>query len=346
MHGGWYDLDGFMDGETWVAAPTGIGSPGLWSEVTNGAGRMGQAAVIDPLRGRRMLVFGGEVGDPKLPLNDVQAIDLNAQGPVGIWAPVAACETPPSPRTEASAIYDPVNDQVVVFGGRNTSAALAGLYALRFVPPTTLRAEPEGGYRSADLDWVAPNGDVAEYDVRRSLAPITCSNFLSATAVSGEPVPGAPGTLQTFHVTGLADCRLYYFAMRTRSSLGVFSQASNCVSATTICSPGGPGVDPGPIVEADPSSLELGACHPNPASAAVSFEYAVPRLDARNGSLVIFDVAGRQVRSLRQGSLEPGRWTEEWDLRTDEGRRAPPGLYFLRIRVGDQVRSRTVLIAG
>ena len=72
----------------------------------------------------------------------------------------------------------------------------------------------------ATLTWTSPpatpgTGDLpASYDVRYLTSPITEANWGSATSVAGVPVPGAPGTPETFVVTGLAESTQYYFAVK------------------------------------------------------------------------------------------------------------------------------------
>jgi len=45
--------------------------------------------------------------------------------------------------------------------------------------------------------------------------------------------------------------------------------------------------------------------------------------------LAVFDVQGRQVRVLAEGTFEPGRHEVAWDGQTSAGR-AAAGLYFVR----------------
>ncbi len=87
---------------TWTdLAPTG----------TPPAAREGHSAIYDPVRDR-MLVFGGSGAAGCL--NDVWVLSL-AGTPA--WTALAPAGTPPSVRREHSAIYDPVRDRMVVFGG-------------------------------------------------------------------------------------------------------------------------------------------------------------------------------------------------------------------------------------
>jgi len=91
---------------------------------------------------------------------------------------------------------------------------------------------------SVALRWNAVGDDsltgtAASYDLRYSTAPITAANFAAATAVTGEPAPAAPGTAQSFTVTGLTRQTHYYFAIRVTDDAGNPSALSNGVDATT-----------------------------------------------------------------------------------------------------------------
>ncbi len=52
--------------------------------------------------------------------------------------------------------------------------------------------------------------------------------------------------------------------------------------------------------------------------------------------LGVYDLGGRQVRSLHRGRLAAGPHQFEWNGRDDRGRRAPAGIYFLLLDVSDR----------
>jgi hypothetical protein len=72
--------------------------------------RLGHAAIYDPVR-QRMLVIGGYDGAL---LNDVWEYAPIANG---TWRQLTPTGTPMPARANASAIYDPVRDRVLIFGG-------------------------------------------------------------------------------------------------------------------------------------------------------------------------------------------------------------------------------------
>jgi flagellar hook assembly protein FlgD len=71
---------------------------------------------------------------------------------------------------------------------------------------------------------------------------------------------------------------------------------------------------------------------PNPFTGGTVIGFELPR--AEGVRLEVFDLAGRRVRVLADGSYEPGRWSAEWDRRDAAGRLARPGVYLYRLKAG------------
>jgi galactose oxidase-like protein len=99
--------------DVWALSLAGIPA---WSELspagTSPAARLGHTAIYDPVRDR-MVVFGGQ-GIRQL--NDVWALSLAG---IPAWSAIAPAGRLPSSRDGHSAIYDPVRDRMVVFGGQH-----------------------------------------------------------------------------------------------------------------------------------------------------------------------------------------------------------------------------------
>lgn len=94
------------------------------------------------------------------------------------------------------------------------------------------------------------------------------------------------------------------------------------------------------------AGLTLSAPFPSPAVSSVRVECAAPGGGAPGAvDAVVLDLAGRAVRSL---DLEAGRngpaW--QWDLRDASGRRVSPGVYFMRVRMGDASRTARLVVAA
>ena len=98
---------------------------GVWSLLSfpPPAARVQHAAIYDPVR-NRMIVFGGLAGTSLK--NDVYELSLTG---TPTWKLLEVGGTPPSARRGATAIYDPVRDRMLVYGGA-APAALGDVWAL------------------------------------------------------------------------------------------------------------------------------------------------------------------------------------------------------------------------
>ncbi len=88
------------------------------------------------------------------------------------------------------------------------------------------------------LTWTAPGDDggtgtATQYEIRYSTAPINEGNWLSAALAANPPAPQAPGTQESFTVTGLNPSATYYFAIKTADEVPNWSPISNVGSAAT-----------------------------------------------------------------------------------------------------------------
>jgi hypothetical protein len=98
-------------------------------------------------------------------------------------------------------------------------------------------------------------------------------------------------------------------------------------------------IDKATAVETTPaatSALQLAAT-PNPFNPATALRYALPT--AGSARLAVYDVAGRRVRTLLEGSLPAGAGEATWDGRDDSGRGLAPGTYFARLELAGTGRT-------
>jgi len=71
---------------------------------------------------------------------------------------------------------------------------------------------------------------------------------------------------------------------------------------------------------------------PNPFRPQTAVRFTLP--EASEVSLDVFDIAGRTVKTLVRGPLEPGLHTLVWNGLNDAGRRLPAGVYLYRLVAG------------
>jgi hypothetical protein len=131
MFGG---FDGTYRNDVWALS---LGGTPTWTALTVAgsppAGRADHTAIYDPLRGR-MVVFGGTDGTFR---NDVWVLSLDG---TPTWTELTPSGTLPVGRADHSAIYDPVNDRMLVYGEYDGHVAVLGdvwAFSLGGVPEWT-----------------------------------------------------------------------------------------------------------------------------------------------------------------------------------------------------------------
>jgi hypothetical protein len=93
-----------------------------------------------------------------------------------------------------------------------------------------------------------------------------------------------------------------------------------------------------------PSAVaRLGANRPNPFNPITVIPYELPR-DGRV-RLVLYDTAGRLVRTLVDGEAATGAHEARWDGRDEAGRPVGSGAYFARLSFAGESRTRPLLLA-
>jgi hypothetical protein len=90
-----------------------------------------------------------------------------------------------------------------------------------------------------------------------------------------------------------------------------------------------------------PRACTLAQNYPNPFNPVTTIRYEI----AGDGGyepvdLTIFDLRGRRVRGLFEGSQPPGRYEVQWDGRDDHGRALSSGAYLYRLKAGNFVSTR------
>ncbi len=98
---------------------------------------------------------------------------------------------------------------------------------------------------------------------------------------------------------------------------------------------------PTAVVEYLPAA-PLFSVFPNPFNPTTSIRFELP--NAGEVSLIVYDVAGRQVRALLFGRVGAGSTTVSWDGRDDDGEFVSSGLYFCRLQAERFAQMRKVML--
>jgi len=114
--------------------------------------------------------------------------------------------------------------------------------------------------------------------------------------------------------------------------------------------------DPQPGVEETariglPKFFSLSQNHPNPFYLSTTIHYTLP-VDSRSAlggtvdrkvSLKIYELTGRLVRILVDGSQESMVYRVQWEGSDDLGQKVPSGIYFYRLQAGDFITTKKMI---
>lgn len=109
-----------------------------------------------------------------------------------------------------------------------------------------------------------------------------------------------------------------------------------------IASGGGEWFSPVLSVSLPPRPTTLYQNYPNPFNPATSIAFYLAS-DSR-ATLVVYDVRGARMRGLVDGDLAAGRHVAAWDGRNDAGGQVGSGVYYYRLRAGNDLITRKLVI--
>jgi len=92
-----------------------------------------------------------------------------------------------------------------------------------------------------------------------------------------------------------------------------------------------------------PAALRLDSPQPNPLVRGGAISFALPR--AGEARVQLFNAGGRLARTLADGTMEAGMRRLAWDGLGNDRRPLPAGVYYLRLQAGEEVRTRSVVLA-
>ncbi len=91
-----------------------------------------------------------------------------------------------------------------------------------------------------------------------------------------------------------------------------------------------------------PGSYQLHANYPNPFNPVTTISFDLP--EASQVSLEVFDMMGRRVATLINGTLGAGTHTANWDANTATDASVASGMYLYRIKAGSFVATRRMIL--
>ncbi len=96
------------------------------------------------------------------------------------------------------------------------------------------------------------------------------------------------------------------------------------------------------IAEEMPNEFALAPNYPNPFNPVTTIRYALP--EAARVKLVVYDIAGRAVRTLIDSEEAAGYRSIVWDGRNDAGRQLGSGMYIYRLTAGSFADTKKMVL--
>jgi len=92
-----------------------------------------------------------------------------------------------------------------------------------------------------------------------------------------------------------------------------------------------------------PKKYELSQNIPNPFNPTTEIHFALPK--AEHVNLSIYNLVGQELRNIVNEHKDAGNYVATWDAKDDSGNQLPSGIYIYRMKAGNFVQSKKLIIA-
>jgi len=203
--------------------------------------------------------------------------------------------------------------------------------------PTTFQYTFDRVFKAADVPGGIPTQD-GWHKMKIEVQTVNDSTTAYWCYFDGEMLAGGPVYDTSVHQMDSGQFGLYAFQMDTDGIAGYFDN----ISVTPFTPP--TSVPPAPIAfgEISVKEFHLQQNFPNPFNPTTTISY---KLDAPGlVELTVFDMLGREVKTLVQSFQIPGYHTVTWDAQDATGQRVPSGVYLYTLKTAGFLETRKMLL--
>lgn len=93
-----------------------------------------------------------------------------------------------------------------------------------------------------------------------------------------------------------------------------------------------------------PAEFSLQQNYPNPFNSNTVIQFGIAGPGESEVELSIFNMLGQRVRRLAEGTRPEGEYQIEWDGRDDFGNRLPSGIYFYKLKAGNFIETKKLVL--
>ena len=93
-----------------------------------------------------------------------------------------------------------------------------------------------------------------------------------------------------------------------------------------------------------PESYQLAQNYPNPFNATTQIKYDLAAKEKQNTRLIIYDVLGRQIRTLVEKEQAAGTYEVIWDGRDEAGKEVASGIYLYKLISGLYAKTNKMIL--
>ncbi len=98
------------------------------------------------------------------------------------------------------------------------------------------------------------------------------------------------------------------------------------------------------LVTCKPDKYDLSQNYPNPFNSQTEINYSLKNDKPQSTKLIIFDLLGRQIRTLVNKNQIAGIYNISWDGRDENGNDVPSGVYFYKLTSGSYSKVRKMSV--